>query len=136
MNGIDQFEDRASSSRGQHEGEPSGKLCDRLSRTRDASQRQVPRIKIMRFRPRIPSLNQGHGAGTARCEFLLRRENMLLQGKRRVYLPRSSPYSLISIAYDSGLPGVGSLPLLKAYHGDAFVRQRDSERMARPDGEA
>ena len=42
MNSIDQFEDRASSRRGQHEGEPSGKLCDRLSRTRDASQRQLP----------------------------------------------------------------------------------------------
>src|ERR1022692_4749301 len=42
MNGIGQFEDRASSRRGQHEGEPSRELCDRLSRTRDASQRQLP----------------------------------------------------------------------------------------------
>ena len=42
MNSIDQFEDRASSRRGQYEGEPSRKLCDRLSRTRDASQRQLP----------------------------------------------------------------------------------------------
>jgi len=42
MNSIDQFEDRASSRRGQYEGEPSRELCDRLSRTRDASQRQLP----------------------------------------------------------------------------------------------
>src|ERR1039458_5834973 len=42
MNSIDQFEDRASSRRGQHEGEPSRELCDRLSRTRGASQRQLP----------------------------------------------------------------------------------------------
>ena len=37
-----QFEDRASSSRGTHEGESSQALCDRLSRTRDSSQRQLP----------------------------------------------------------------------------------------------
>ena len=42
MNSIDQFEDRASSRRSQHEGEPSKLLCDRLSRTRDSSQRQLP----------------------------------------------------------------------------------------------
>ena len=37
-----QFEDRASRSRGTHEGESSQALCDRLSRTRDSSQRQLP----------------------------------------------------------------------------------------------
>ena len=37
-----QFEDRASGSRGTHEGESSQALCDRLSRTRDSSQRQLP----------------------------------------------------------------------------------------------
>ena len=37
-----QFEDRASGSRGTHEGESSQALCDRLSRTRDISQRQLP----------------------------------------------------------------------------------------------
>jgi len=45
------FEDRGSSSPSTHEGEPSESLCDRLSRTRDTSQRQLRRIKIMRFRP-------------------------------------------------------------------------------------
>src|SRR5277367_5907214 len=37
-----QFEDRASSRRSKHEGESSSSLCDRLSRTRDFSQRQLP----------------------------------------------------------------------------------------------
>ena len=42
MNSIAQFEDRASSRRSKHEGESSTALCDRLSRTRDLSQRQLP----------------------------------------------------------------------------------------------
>ena len=37
-----QFEDRASRSRGTHDGESSQALCDRLSRTRDSSQKQLP----------------------------------------------------------------------------------------------
>src|ERR1700756_1204447 len=36
------LEHRASSSQGKHEGEPSLGLCDRLDRTRDNSQRQLP----------------------------------------------------------------------------------------------
>jgi hypothetical protein len=42
MNNATQFEDRASSSRSKHEGESSANLCDRLSRTRAFSQRQLP----------------------------------------------------------------------------------------------
>jgi len=42
MNNATQFEDRAGRSRSRHEGEPSSSLCDRLSRTRDVSQRQLP----------------------------------------------------------------------------------------------
>jgi hypothetical protein len=42
MNIDANFEHRASSSRGKHEGESSFALCDRLSRTRDNSQRQLP----------------------------------------------------------------------------------------------
>jgi hypothetical protein len=42
MNSITQFENRASSRRSKHEGESSTALCDRLSRTRDTSQRQLP----------------------------------------------------------------------------------------------
>ena len=42
MNHDNQFEDRASSSRSMHVGESSYALCDRPSRTRDFSQRQLP----------------------------------------------------------------------------------------------
>jgi hypothetical protein len=39
---LTDFQDRASSSRSMHEGESSFALCDRLSRTRATSQRQLP----------------------------------------------------------------------------------------------
>src|ERR1035438_4350197 len=42
MNSEFQFEHRASRSRSKHEGETSNALCDRPSRTRDFSQRQLP----------------------------------------------------------------------------------------------
>ena len=42
MNSDIHLEHRASSSQGKHEGEPSLGLCDRLDRTRDNSQRQLP----------------------------------------------------------------------------------------------
>jgi len=42
MSNATQFEGRASSSPGMHVGESSANLCDRLSRTRDFSQRQLP----------------------------------------------------------------------------------------------
>ena len=42
MNNATHFEDRASRSRSRHEGESSSYLCDRLSRTRVPSQRQLP----------------------------------------------------------------------------------------------
>ena len=42
MNSVANHENRASSSLGKHEGEPSLGLCDRLDRTRDNSQRQLP----------------------------------------------------------------------------------------------
>ena len=42
MNSGTKFEARASSSQGEHEGESSAQLCDRLCRTRESSQRQLP----------------------------------------------------------------------------------------------
>ena len=42
MNADIHLEHRADSSQGKHEGEPSLGLCDRLDRTRDNSQRQLP----------------------------------------------------------------------------------------------
>jgi hypothetical protein len=42
MNNHLQLEDRVSRSRSKHEGEPSAEVCDRPSRTRAVSQRQLP----------------------------------------------------------------------------------------------
>ena len=42
MNADIHLEHRAGSSQDKHEGEPSLGLCDRLNRTRDNSQRQLP----------------------------------------------------------------------------------------------
>src|ERR1700691_594068 len=42
MNNALQFEDRVSRSRSKHEGESSASLCDRPSRIRAISQRQLP----------------------------------------------------------------------------------------------
>jgi hypothetical protein len=42
MNNVFQLEDRVSRSRSKHEGESSAEVCDRLSRTRVSSQRQLP----------------------------------------------------------------------------------------------
>ena len=42
MQSAIQFEDRVSRSRSKHEGESSAEVCDRLSRTREVSQRQLP----------------------------------------------------------------------------------------------
>jgi hypothetical protein len=42
MNADIHLEHRAGSSQGKHEGETSLGLCDRLNRTRDNSQRQLP----------------------------------------------------------------------------------------------
>jgi hypothetical protein len=42
MNRVIQLEDRVSRSRSKHEGESSAEICDRLSRTRGSSQRQLP----------------------------------------------------------------------------------------------
>src|ERR1017187_1873242 len=43
-----------------HEGESSASPCDRLSRTRAVSQRQLRRIMIVRFRPaNISLINRG-----------------------------------------------------------------------------
>src|ERR1700738_4357814 len=62
MNIVANFEHGASSSRSKHEGESSFALCDRLSRTRDNSQRQLPTdhdyaVPTREYQPYQSSLN-------------------------------------------------------------------------------
>ena len=75
MNSAIQFEDRASSSRGKHDGESSSLLCDRLSRTRDSSPRQLPTdhdyaVPTREYQTDQSSLNP---APTAACPVLEKR---------------------------------------------------------------
>ena len=72
MNNSTKFEDRASSSPSTHEGEPSESLCDRLSRTRDTSQRQLPTdqdyaVSTLEYQTDQSSLKH---ASTAACPVL------------------------------------------------------------------
>ena len=79
-----QFEDRASSRRSKHEGESSSSLCDRLSRTRDLSQRQLPTdhdyaVPTREYQTDQSSLNP---APTAAGPVLERRKKQKQQQKR------------------------------------------------------
>src|SRR5438105_11593725 len=67
MNIATKFEDRASSSPSTHEGEPSQSLCDRLGRTVDTSQRQLPTGQDYAISPREYQTDQSSlkTAGTA-----------------------------------------------------------------------
>jgi hypothetical protein len=77
MNSAIQFEDRASSRRSKHEGESSSSLCDRLSRTRAISQRQLPTdhdyaVSTREYQTDQSSLNP---APTAACPVLENEKN-------------------------------------------------------------
>ena len=62
---VVQIEHSASSSRSKHEGESSFALCDRLSRTRDNNQRQLPTDHDYA----VPTLQNGVGDASAISDF-------------------------------------------------------------------
>jgi hypothetical protein len=85
MNSDLQFEGSASSSRSKHEGESSSSLCDRLSRTRGFSQRQLPTdhdyaVPTREYQTDQSSLNL---APTAACPALERRNKQRQQQKQQ-----------------------------------------------------
>ena len=84
MNDVNQLEARTSRSRSMHEGESSIALCDRLSRTRDLSQRQLPTdhdyaVPTREYQTDQSSLNP---APTAAGPVLERRKRQKQQQKR------------------------------------------------------
>src|ERR1035438_2553341 len=88
---VVQIEHRASSSRSKHEGESSFGLCDRLSRTRDNSQRQLPTdqdyaVSTREYQTDQSSLNT---APTAARSVLEKRRNQQQQTHRLRRLTRS-----------------------------------------------
>src|SRR6266700_2498368 len=91
MNNSTKFEDRASSSPSTHEGEPSESLCDRLSRTRDTSQRQLPTDQDYAVSTREYQTDQSSlkHASTAACPVL---EKQQKQPHRFAGMDRVTPY--------------------------------------------
>jgi hypothetical protein len=81
MKSVAQVEHRASSSRSKHEGESSFGLCDRLSRTRDNSQRQLPTDQDYAVSTREYQTDQSslHTAPTAARSVLEKRRNQRQQ---------------------------------------------------------
>ena len=97
MSNSTKFEERASSSRSTHEGEPSESLCDRLSRTRDTSQRQLPTDQDYAVSTREYQTDQSSlkHASTAACPVLEKQQKQLQRQKqphRVAGMDRVTPY--------------------------------------------
>ena len=97
MNNSTKFEDRASSSPSTHEGEPSESLCDRLSRTRDTSQRQLPTDQDYAVSTREYQTDQSSlkHASTAACPVLEKQQKQPQRQKqhhRFAAMDRVTPY--------------------------------------------
>ena len=85
MNKVIQIEDRVSRSRSKHEGESSADVCDRLSRTRVSSQRQLPTDHDYAVSTREYQLDQSSPLpATAAADLVLDRKKI-----RRSHLDRS-----------------------------------------------
>src|SRR6202041_2496106 len=95
MNADIHLEHRAGSSRGKHEGEPSLGLCDRLDRTRDNSQRQLPTdhdyaVPTREYQTDQSSLKPAQTA--ARSVLVKRQQQMQRQLHRIRGVDRVTPY--------------------------------------------
>jgi len=95
MNRVTQLEHRASSRLGKHEGEPSLALCDRLDRTRDNSQRQLPTdhdytVPTREYQTDQSSLKPAQTA--ARSVLVKRQQQMQRQLHRIRGVDRVTPY--------------------------------------------
>ncbi len=100
MNSIAQFEDRASRSRSQHVGESSYALCDRPSRTRDSSQRQLPTdhdyaVSTREYQTDQSSLNPAPAAARPVLEQRQKQQQRQKQPHRFAAIDRVTPYQII-----------------------------------------
>src|SRR5271168_4689950 len=102
MNNSTKFEDRASSSPSIHEGEPSESLCDRLSRTRDTSQRQLPTDQDYAVSTREYQTDQSSlkHASTAACPVLEKQQKQPQRQKQPHSfsgMDRVTPYQRVRV---------------------------------------
>jgi len=94
MNNVIQFERRVSRSRSKHEGEPSASVCDRLSRTRVSSQRQLPTDHDYAVPTREYQLDQSSPlSATAAADPALELQRQK-QPQRLADIDRVTPYQL------------------------------------------
>jgi hypothetical protein len=101
MNGIAQFENSASRRRSKHEGESSTALCDRLSRTRDISQRQLPTdqdyaVSTREYQTDQSSLKPAPTAAGPVLEKWQRQQQQQKQPHRRAAVDSVTPYQSCS----------------------------------------
>src|ERR1700677_821189 len=91
---VVQIEHRASSTQSKHEGESSFGLCDRLSRTRDNSQRQLPTDQDYAVSTREYQTDQSSlkTAPTAARSVLEKRRNQQQRTQRVALLDTVTPY--------------------------------------------
>jgi hypothetical protein len=125
MNGATQLEHRASSRLGKHEGEPSLGLCDRLDRTRDNSQRQLPTdhdyaVPTREYQTDQSSLKPAQAA--ARSVLGERQRQLQKQPHRSSGIDTVTPYqsnALIdrAVGREFGTPGSVPKNALMAAHG-------------------
>jgi hypothetical protein len=96
MNNVIQFEDKVSSSRSKHEGESSAAVCDRLSRTRVSSQRQLPTDHDYAVPTREYQLDQSSNIpATAAADPVLERQKQRQRQKHRLAaIDRVTSYQL------------------------------------------
>jgi hypothetical protein len=100
MNNAIQFEDRISGSRSKHEGESSAEVCDRLSRTRVSSQRQLPTDHDYAVPTREYQLDQSSSIpATAAADPVLEKQRQKQQQKQKhrlAAIDTVTPYQLLN----------------------------------------
>ena len=116
MNSIAQFENSASRSRSKHEGESSYALCDRLSRTRDTSQRQLPTdhdyaVSTREYQTDQSSLKPAPAAAGPVLDKRQRQQQRQKQPYECAEVDRVTPYqSVFGFTVDSGAPSIPRFP--------------------------
>jgi hypothetical protein len=126
MNRATQLEHRASSRLGKHEGEPSLGLCDRLDRTRDNSQRQLPTdhdyaVPTREYQTDQSSLITAQAA--ARSVLVKRQQQLQRQLHRSSGIDRVTPYQPKSLI-EKGLRSKREIDPGKRARGHKWIRSR------------
>jgi hypothetical protein len=135
MNSSTQFEDRASRSRSKHEGESSSSLCDRHSRTRDLSQRQLPTdqdyaVSTREYQTDQSSLTPALAAAGPVLDQRQKQRQQQKQPHRCAEVDRVTPYQGSS-AQVTDFVEPGSFGIFSAIYEQDFPRRRGMRLICR-----